>query len=558
MSADDYDVIIIGSGAGGGACLWALTQQNIKVLLLEAGPAYDFSRDYRLHRADWERSGFPAKVPDTGRQTYAELQELESKWDTLRSWNELRGRFHSESRRQPYAYHHVIGLGGSTLHFSGEAHRLNPAAMRMRERFDVAADWPVSYAELEPCYLKAEQLIGVAGPEDGGVRWRSQPYPLPAHELNYASRKVRRGAAKIGISFAPNPLAILSRSYDQRPGCNYCNNCYRGCPRGDKGSVDVTFIHHARHSGCCTIQTDTHVIAIETAANDRVGAVRYRDDTGNEFRVSAKAVIVACGAVETPRLLLNSIDNNAKDGLGNESGQVGRNFMETVFWQSSGLHPESLGSHRGIPADSICWDFNQPDAIDGVIGGCRFSTSVGESGLVGPINYAKRIVGGWGRQHKQRMRDMFGHAISINAVGESLPNAETYIELDPTAKDAFGIPRAKIHSKLDAMALQRMSFMAAKCREILAASGVDKIHEEYGSYDYFSSTHVFGTCRMGTDSDDSVVNSYGRSHRWKNLFIADASVFPSSGGGEAPSLTIEALAIRTADHIARLARRGAL
>lgn len=558
MNADDYDAIIIGSGAGGGACLWALTRQNIRVLLLEAGPEYDYQTDYRLHRADWETDEFPAKVPVSGRQTYADFQTLEDKWDGLRSWSEQRGRFHSSTRRQPHAYHHVVGLGGSTLHYSGEAHRLNPAAMQMRTRFDVAADWPVGYADLEPYYLRAEQLLGVAGPEQGAGRWRSEPYPLAAHALNYSSHKVKQGCERLGLELAPNPVAILSRPYDERPGCNYCNNCYRGCPRADKGSVDVTFIRQARRTGNCTIRTNASVTGIDTGDNDRVSAVRYLDKDGKEMRASARAIVVACGAVETPRLLLNSTGTNAENGLANESGQVGRNFMETIAWRSSALHAEPLGSHRGIPADGICWAYNDPDAIEDVIGGCRFTTSVGESGLVGPINHARRIAGGWGRQHKQRMRDTFGRIVSIGAIGESLPNAGSFINLDPQEKDEHGLPRARIHSQLDDMALGRMAFMADKCREILAASGADRIVEEYGSYDYFSSTHVFGTCRMGNDPDDSVVDAYGRSHRWKNLFIADASVFPSSGGGEAPSLTIEALAIRTAEKIIELAKSESL
>ncbi|MCS3904019.1 choline dehydrogenase-like flavoprotein [Methylohalomonas lacus] len=550
MADADYDVIVIGSGAGGGACLWALAQQNARVLLLEAGPAYDYREDYRLDQADWETEGFPAKVPTEARQTYAEFQRLESRWDGIRSHSDQRGLFVTKERRQPYAYHHVVGLGGSTLHFTGEAHRLNPQAMRMQTRFSVAADWPFGYDQLEPYYIKAEKLIGVAGPAQERRCPRSAPYPLPAHTLNYSSRKIRQGCSDLDLNLLPNSLAILSQPHDGRPGCNYCNNCTRGCPRADKGSVDVTFIRRARQRDNCEIRTGATVIDIETTADDRIAGVLYRDADGRTRRVNGRAVVVACGAVETPRLLMNCSSAGGR-GLANESGQLGRNFMETISWLASGLHPENLGSHRGIPADAICWDFNTPDAIDGVIGGCRFNSSVGEAGLVGPISYAKRVVGGWGHAHKQRMRETFGRILSIGAIGESLPNPGSYIDLDPDARDANGLAKARIHSFLDDMALQRLIFMANKCRDILNASGVESIVEEYGTYDYFSSTHVFGTARMGHNPDTSVVNEYGRSHRWKNLFIADASVFPSSGGGEAPSLTIQALALRTADNIVR-------
>ncbi|MDH3527791.1 MAG: GMC family oxidoreductase, partial [Gammaproteobacteria bacterium] len=257
-----------------------------------------------------------------------------------------------------------------------------------------------------------------------------------------------------------------------------------------------------------------------------------------------------------PRLLLASKSTHTPDGLANESGQIGRHFMETLFWNSSGLHPERLASYRGLPSDSICWDFNAPDTIPGVVGGCRFSNSVAEADLVGPINYAKRVVGGWGRSHKENMRAAFGRVLTVGAIGESLPNSRSYIDLDPDETDALGMPLARIHSYLDDRELKRLAFMAKTAREILEASGVKELVEEYGTYDYFSSTHVFGTCRMGRDPEDSVVDAYCRSHRWRNLFIVDASVFPSSGGGESPSLTIEALALRTAKYMGELASRG--
>jgi choline dehydrogenase-like flavoprotein len=553
-----YDAVVIGAGAGGGAAALSLCNRKLRVLVLEAGPAYDPARDYRLGRNDWEKDLFPYKPGSSGRQTFAPLQALDDRWDDLRSWNRVTGRTNTTDRRQPIAYHHVRGVGGSTLHFTGESHRLNPQAMRMRSRFGVAADWPFDYAELEPFYCEAERIIGVAGPARDSVRWRSEPYPLPAHELSYASSKLVAGSRKLGLDWGPNSVAVLSRPYDGRPGCNYCNNCARGCPRRDKGSVDVTFMHKALESGICTLRTRCQVTRIETGPADRVTGVLYVDSHGKQQLAVGACVIVACGAVETPRLLLASGGKDSADGLANESGQVGRNFMETLLWNSSALHSEPLASYRGLPSDSICWDYNAPDAIPGVVGGCRFSTSVAEANLLGPANYAKRVVGGWGKAHKERMRDEFGRVLTVGAIGESLPDENSFVDLDPNETDAAGTPLARIHSHIDERELDRLTFMAKMTRQILEASGADERVEEYGTYDYFSSTHVFGTCRMGENSETSVVDSYCRSHRWRNLFIVDASIFPSSGGGESPSLTIEALALRAAAHISGLAKRKEL
>jgi choline dehydrogenase-like flavoprotein len=560
MSAEaGFDVVVVGSGAGGGSTAWALARSGVRVLVLEAGPSYDYSSDYRLDSAEWEQHGFPDRMRGRRDYTIAPLQELEARRSDLRSWDRLSGPYNPGERRWGYEYAHVKGVGGSTLHYSGEAHRMHPEAMRMRTRFGVAADWPLAYAELEPYYVEAEMLIGAAGSSFDPVRWRSRPYPLPPHPLSYASQKVAEGCRSLGLSLVPNALGILSEPYDGRPPCNYCANCVRGCPRADKASVDVTFLAQARTTGRCTIRPECQVVHLEAAADDRVARVHYVDPDGGGRAISARAVVVACGAVQTPRLLLASESRHAPAGLGNESGQVGRHFMETIFWAGSGLHPEPLGSHRGLPADAICWDFNAPDAIPGgVVGGCRFSVGAGQIGLVGPIAYATRLVPGWGRAHKARMREVFGRAVAVGGIAECLPNPRAYVDLDPEAKDEHGVPLARIHSHLEEGEVRRLAFMAESVRAILRASGVEDVAVEFGSYDIFASTHVFGTCRMGHDPEGSVLDSTGRSHRWRNLYVSDASVFPSSGGGEAPSLTIEALGIRTASFIRESLRRGEL
>jgi choline dehydrogenase-like flavoprotein len=539
-------VIVIGSGPGGAAIAWSLASAGLEVRVLEAGPRYDPSTDYRLNRADWEQTLFPEKLPSRGRQTHAPLQTLEARWDALRSWNHLTGRMVKSKQRLFAAYNHVIGVGGTTLHYAGESQRLHPSSMKMHSRFGVAADWPFDYQELEPFYLEAERVIGVAGPETDPTRPRSAPYPLPPHRMSYATQKLGEGCSKLGLSWIPNPVASLSLPYDGRPSCNYCGQCARGCPRLDKGTADITFMAKAMATGHCSLDTVSQVVNLETGANDRVTAAIYADADGQMHRAEADLFVVACGAIETPRLLLNSIGPLAPDGLGNESGLVGRNFMETHFWTASGLHPEPLGSHRGLPSDAICWDCNAPDSIPDVIGGVRFSPNTLEADLSGPINYANRVVGGWGRGHKHAMREQFGHVLSVGGIGESLPHPGSFIDLDPEEKDGFGLRKARINSHLADMELMRLKFMAETCRRILQAAGVDKLIEEYGSYDMFNTTHVFGTCRMGADAETSVVDPYCRSHRWRNLMVTDASIFPSSGGGEAPSLSIYANSLRAA------------
>ncbi|MBT8063848.1 MAG: GMC family oxidoreductase [Gammaproteobacteria bacterium] len=523
------------------------------MLLLEAGPRYVPEKDFRLHRADWEQTMFPDKLDTSRRQTHGPMQKLDPNWRSLASWNRINGPMVASDKRRFVRYSHVMGVGGSTLHYAGESHRLNPDSMKMHSRFGVAADWPLTYQDLEPFYEVAERIVGIAGPDLDPSRPRRSKHPLPAHPMSYATKVLGKGFEREGLSWIPNGIAALSRAYDGRPRCNYCGQCGRGCPRRDRGSADLTFVAKAVATGNCELRSGAEVLMLEPGPADRVQAAVYVDGEGARQRVEADHFVVACGAVETPRLLLNSTGGSAPEGLGNETGHVGRHFLETLMWSSAALHPDRLDGHRGLPSDAVCWDFNRPDSIPGVIGGVRLSPITLEADFGGPISYATRVVDGWGKAHKQSMRERFGHVLALGGIGESLPNSRSFIDLDPDATDRHGLPKARIHSYLPEMELRRLEFLAQTSRRVLEAAGAGEVIEEYGSYDLFNSSHVFGTCRMGDDPNASVVDATCRSHRWKNLLVTDASVFPSSGGGESPSLTIYALSLLAAE---KLKNRG--
>lgn len=553
-----FDAIVIGAGAGGAATAWRLTQRGARVLVLEAGPWFDPDRDYGLHLPDWETRSFPRKLGSQGQHRYGEMQPLDPAWDDLRSWHHDTGRLVQTGQRAVRTgYSHVRGVGGSTLHYVGEAHRLHPDAMALKSRHGVGADWPFGYGELEPFYVEAERLVGVAGPEETGPRWRSAPYPLPPHPLSRGSRTLVEAGRLLGQDWSVNPRAALSQPYDGRPPCNHCGGCTRGCPRRDKGSADQTFIRHALASGRCEVRARATVTELLHGPRRVIDGVRYIDERGKPRTERAGLVVLAAGAIETPRLLLTQRSRAAPDGIGNQHGQVGRHFLETLHWTSIALHPDQQDSHAGLPADAICWDFNAPDAIPGVVGGARFHAATLDADLAGPIKYATLLVEGWGAAHKQRLRRTVGHALAVGAVGESLPHPRSYVALDPEARDEHGRPLARIHSFVDEAACRRLRFMAQTCRAVLKAAGCGPLRMEYGSYDDFASTHVFGTCRMGRIASESVTDDRGQVHEWGNLLICDGSVFPSSGGGESPSLTIQALALRSVDGFLRAGRTGA-
>lgn len=537
------NVVIVGAGAGGGAAAWRLTRLGLRVLLLDAGPSFQAATDYKLNQGDWEQS-FPHKPGSQGAYEVAPGQPLSDIPQDLRSWNHIKGLLVQGSQRSSFGYHHVRGVGGSSLQFTGEAHRLNPLSMRMKTDYGVAHDWPLSYGDLEKYWVIAEKITGVAGPAVDRRCPRSEAYPWPAHRLSFASEHIAQSLSRLGMGFQQNSLAVLPSANDGRPGCNHCGGCLRGCQIGDKGSIDVTYLRLAMRTGRLKILPNTEVLRVETKG-DRVESVLVHSQ-GQQRKIKTSVLVLACGAIQTPRLMLNSVSPSSPAGLCNEEGLVGKNFMETLLWTSSAMSALDLGSHRGLPVDWVCWDFNRPNAIPDVIGGVRFGPSMAESDLVGPVAYAQRVVKGWGLEHKKTIREVFGRVLSVAGLGESLPNPDSYVSLSDK-KDAMGLPIARIRSKVDEMALARIRFMAETCRKILRSSGAGKTFEEFSSADAFSSTHVFGTCRMSSSAKTGVVDPYCKSFRWPNLYIVDGSVFPSSGGGESPGLTIQALALRASD-----------
>ncbi|MFN8628198.1 MAG: GMC family oxidoreductase [Candidatus Binatia bacterium] len=550
----DADVIVVGAGAGGLAATWRLTTQGVRVTLLEAGRRYNPARDYPQTAGDFEHRPFPYDALDDEqgepRYGYGPAQAVAAEFGAYRSWNRVRGALVPGNTRQYAQYAHVRGVGGSTLHFQGEAHRYHPDALRLRSLHGVGVDWPIPYAELERYYDLAEHIIGVAAPADNPFRPRGNAPPLlPPHPLSYASTRLAPAFATLGATLIPNALAILPTAYRGRPPCNYCNACASGCPLGDKGSADVTFLPAALATGRLDLRTHAQAVAVEIDAHGQAAAVVYRDAGGTHRRVAAPYIMLAGGAVETPRLLLLSTSARFPNGLANDARQVGEHLTESLFWLSVALLPDRVDSYRGVPIDGTAWDFAIPARLaEGGIGGFRLSTAHGAAGLRGPVAYAERLIPGFGAAHQRQLAADFGRAVALLALGDWLPNARTRIDLDPSLKDSAGIPLARITSHLGDNERHLLRRMADSTRAVWTAAGAE-IVEETSALDLFSSAHVLGTCRMGDDPAQAVADADGFSHEVPNLAFADGAVVPSSGSGDAPMLTITALAVRTADRL---------
>jgi len=392
--------------------------------------------------------------------------------------------------------------------------------------------WP-----LLPAGTRAEaEIVAVRGVGGGTLRYQAVARRLPVpwaptdeyegmeralgvtrHALSYASRHVKQAFDRLRLSLEPAPAAILAKPEGGRRACTYCAGCTYGCTIGAKSSADLAFLPRARDIGLITGAS-----AHRLERQGRVTAVLYHDREGREHRIEAEAFVLAAGALETPRLLQLS------------GFEAGRGVMESLHVSLTLLSEEPLGSYRGVPIDALCEDFERPQGF--VIG-----VSQSAVGLLGPVSYAKRLAPVDREGHAAFMKKYFGNAIGLYASAGQASRAENRIALD-SRKDRFGLPLPRIESRLDAADLNLLETLRERLLEIAAEVPNAKVVEQFSSYDLPPG----GTELRGSSA--GLVDETGRVKDVPNLYVADASLFPTAGSGN-PSLTIMALATRVARRI---------
>lgn len=529
---ENPDVVVIGSGAGGGVIAKELGEAGLRVVVLEVGKRYRPYDDYPTHKIDFEVSAADAFGTDDAR----------------------RDRY-TTPRNKPFYYGRVKGVGGSTLAYHAMNPRFHESDFRVRSEDGVADDWPLSYAELEPYYTRVDHELGVSGPDGPNANPfeppRSQPYPTPPHGFNLASRMIQHGASKLGLHLVREPLAIPTRDWNGRPACISAGTCALGCKIAAKSSIDVTYIRKAELTKNVEILTQCMAHEITIGKDGKARSVIYFDPNGKEREIAARVIVVAGNAVETTRLLLLSKSRQFPDGLANSSGLVGKRFMEHLSVFAYGVFPERVDPWRGVPTGGIIQDFYATNRKNGFARG--FTISV-ENDRQWPLATANSIPG-WGLEHKARMKKTFGHRVGLASDGEQFPDERNMVGLDPALKDNYGLPVPFIRTSYFHNELAMIGMISAKLRQILEASGASEIRVE--GFTPGGSSHYLGTCKMGKNPDTSVVDPWCRSHDVPNLFIGDGSVFVT-GAGVNPALTISALATRAADGMIAAFKRGEL
>jgi choline dehydrogenase-like flavoprotein len=354
-----------------------------------------------------------------------------------------------------------------------------------------------------------------------------------------------RGLNKLGWHWWPSDSAIASVDYEGRAKCINLGHCTSGCAQGAKASTDITYWPAAIRAGV-ELHTRCRVREITTNEHGMASGVVYYDADGVEHFQPAEVVILACNAVGTARILLNSVSARFPTGLANSNGLVGKNLMFHPYARIAGYFDETLDGYRG-PGNCI-WsqEFYETDQSRGFMRGYTFEFSRGQGPVMAAVDGMQIGRLPWGAEHHRAYRKLFCHRTGMVAICEDLPEEHNTVTLDPVLKDSNDIPAPKITYTLSANSRRMLDHAVSRASEILRAAGAYELWHEApipgGGW------HLMGTARMGTDPARSVVNEWGRSHDVKNLFIVDGSIFVTSGGVN-PTRTIQALALYVADSI---------
>ena len=522
----EYEFAIVGAGVAGALLARQLSLAGRKVVILETGGKIERADAVIRYQQALDRnlsSPFPvwpwAAIPDESKPS----------------------AYFGSHTSADYSPSYLKFVGGTTWHWTGNTPRFLPNDFALQQRYGVGVDWPVSYAELEPYYLKAEYALGVAGDshDDQGSP-RSGPYPMPPIPVTYADKVLAQRLLPFGVEVKPFPAARNSRPNDGRAQCCGSNNCSPICPTGAQYSAD-TDVDKAVRAGT-KLLTQATVYRFELNQARLITALHYKLPDGSSHLLTAKNFILAANSIESPRLLLMSANALAPNGIANSSGQVGRNLMDHVLFFHSFRMPIPLYPGRG------------PQCVSGLALGGRdgdFRRDYAASKLFisnAPDAHSEAVSminneSNWGKIVPD-LRDSLIHRGCFGGEIETLPDENNRVMLDTDRLDTLGLPLPRIDYHLSAYTERGLKYWQNLISGLIQKIGGESI----STATQHSSHHPSGTLRMGDDPLKSVVNSNCQSHDHANLYIIGSSVFPSMGTAN-PTLTIAALSLRLAEYL---------
>jgi choline dehydrogenase-like flavoprotein len=563
VQSKKYDVVIVGSGAGGGMAAYMLAKEaGLKVCLIEAGPMYDPAKNVMQMKWPWQS---PRRGASTKFRSFGDFDACYGGWN-------LEGEPYTQKDNTKFDWFRARMLGGRTNHWGRISLRFGPDDFKRKSIDGLGENWPISYDDIKPYYDRLDKLVGIFGSienlpnEPDGV---FLPPPKPRlHELF-----IKKSAMNAGVKVIPSRLSILTKPInDERGACFYCNQCARGCTVYADFSSSSVLINPALKTGNVDVIPNAMAREVLTGNDGTATAVSYiNKDDMQEYQVSGRVIILAASACESARLLLNSKSSRHPNGLANSSNVVGKYLHDSTGAAMGGILPQLYGRKRynedgvgGMHIYSPWWldnkklDFPRGYHIEywGGMGMPSYGFGFGIEGRNGkdPVNGKQKEAGGYGKSLKEDHRYFYGAGVGMAGRGEAIAYAENYCEIDPNVVDKFGIPVLRFHYKWSDHEIKQAKHMKETFREIMEGMGAiitwgnDDEKNNYGLDTPGAIIHEAGTVRMGDSARTAALNKYNQAHDCKNLFVVDGGAFVSQADKNI-TWTIMALSMRASEYI---------
>lgn len=564
-TAESYDAIIVGSGAGGGMAAKILSEAGLAVAVVEAGGDFDPAKeeDRTQLRYPWES---PRRGGGTRIRPFGDFDQAIGGWD-------IEGEPYTRGEGTSFDWFRSRMLGGRTNHWGRISLRFGPNDFKRASIDGMGHDWPIGYDDVKPYYDKVDKLIGVFGTKEGIYNEPDGfflPPPKPRlHEMYYA-----KGAKKANVPVIPSRLSMLTRPINSERGvCFFCNQCNRACQAYADFSAGTVLVKPAMAKGKVDLFTHAMVRAVTLDDAGNATGVSYVSKVDmKEYKLRARVVVLGASACESARIMLNSKSKTHPNGVGNSSGMVGRYLHDSTGADRMGIMPELIDRERynedgvgGMHVYTPWWldnkklDFARGYHIE-VWGGMGMPSYGTGFSMDTMRKYVKDEFGnpspngGYGEGLKKDIRRLYGSTLGMSGRGESIPMYSNYCEIDNKVVDKFGIPVLKFHYKWSDQEIKQAKHMQDTFEEILTNVGAVLLGQKPGADTMYGLAapgriiHEVGTTRMGNDANKSVLNSNCQAHDCKNLFVVDAGPFVSQADKN-PTWTILALAWRTSDYI---------
>lgn len=564
-TSESYDVIIVGSGAGGGMASKILSEAGLSVAVVEAGGDFDPAKDEDRTqlRPPWES---PRRGASTRIRPFGDFDAAIGGWD-------IDGEPYTHKNGTKFDWFRSRMVGGRTNHWGRISLRFGPNDFKRASIDGLGDDWPIGYDDLKPYYDKVDKLIGVFGSKEG-IYNEPDGFFLPPPKPRLHELFMKKGADKANIPMIPGRLSMLTRPINKERGvCFFCNQCNRGCQVYADFSAGTCLVHPAMKKGKVDLFTNSMVRKVTMNENGKATGVSFiNKEDMKEYKLNSRVVVLGASACESARILMNSKSKSHPNGIGGDSDATGRYLHDSTGSDRMGILPDLVDRERynedgvgGMHMYTPWWGDNKklPFAR-----GYHIEYWGGMSqpayGAGGSMNSMRQYIkdefgqpsqnGGYGAGMKKDIRRLYGSTLGMSGRGESVPRRDNYCEIDPTVVDKFGIPVLRFNYNWTDQEILQAKHMHETFEEIITGSGAILLgtkpgpETNYGLLDPGKIIHEVGTTRMGNDPKTSVVNSNCQAHDCDNLFIVDAGPFVSQADKN-PTWTILALSWRTSEFI---------